>query len=132
MAALAAEVVGSFLYGGAGPVQVCGDLEVCGFNHWQIKTLREYDCRDIVLVQPTTRSKKKPTAAMKTWYKGCIGVQPHAKRTAARRLDKKTVTTTTATKIIFELFQLETRKKQPFSGGARSVYQNFHQVALDN
>jgi transposase len=34
-------------------------LEVCGFNHWLIKMLREYDCRDIVLVQPTTRSKKK-------------------------------------------------------------------------
>ena len=34
-------------------------LEVCGFNHWLIAMLREYDCRDIVLVQPDTRSKKK-------------------------------------------------------------------------
>ncbi len=33
-------------------------LEVCGFNHWLIKMLREYDCHDIVLVQPDTRSKK--------------------------------------------------------------------------
>ena len=34
-------------------------LEVCGFNHWLIKMLHEYNCRDIVLVQPDTRSKKK-------------------------------------------------------------------------
>ena len=33
-------------------------MEVCGFNHWLIEMLREYDCRNIVLVQPERRSKK--------------------------------------------------------------------------
>ena len=49
-------------------------LEVCGFNHWLIKMLREYDCRDIVLVQPTTRSKKKPTGATPTHSAICFGL----------------------------------------------------------
>jgi hypothetical protein len=54
------------------------------------------------------------------------------KRTAARRLDKKTVTTTLAMKIISRLFQTRNREKRQFSGPARSVQQKIHQAALDN
>lgn len=34
-------------------------VEVCGFNDWLLKLLSEYGCKEIVLVQPETRSKKK-------------------------------------------------------------------------
>ena len=34
-------------------------LEVCGFNEWLIDMLQQYDCREIVLIQPDTSSKKK-------------------------------------------------------------------------
>jgi len=34
-------------------------LEVCGFNDWLLKMLRQYGCREIVLVQPETRDKQK-------------------------------------------------------------------------
>jgi transposase len=34
-------------------------VEVCGFNDWLLKLLPEYGCREIVLVQPEKRSKKK-------------------------------------------------------------------------
>ena len=34
-------------------------LEVCGFNDWLIKLLKEYGCQDIVLVHPTKRATKK-------------------------------------------------------------------------
>lgn len=34
-------------------------VEVCGFNDWLLKLLGEYDCKEIVLIQSETRSKKK-------------------------------------------------------------------------
>ena len=34
-------------------------LEVCGFNDWLLKLLKEYGCRETILVQPEKRSKKK-------------------------------------------------------------------------
>ena len=35
-------------------------LEVCGFNDWLVKMLRdEFGCADVVLVQPASRSRKK-------------------------------------------------------------------------
>jgi transposase len=34
-------------------------VEVCGFNDWLLKLLREYGCRETVLVQPEKQSKKK-------------------------------------------------------------------------
>jgi len=34
-------------------------LEVCGFNHWLIKKLEEYGCKEIVLMQPEKTSNKK-------------------------------------------------------------------------
>lgn len=34
-------------------------LEVCGFNDWVLKMLKEYGCSEIVLVQPEKRSKRK-------------------------------------------------------------------------
>jgi len=34
-------------------------LEVCGMNPWLLDMLREYGCREIVVVQPTGRSKHK-------------------------------------------------------------------------
>jgi len=34
-------------------------LEVCGFNDWLLKLLKEYGCRQTILVQPEKRSKRK-------------------------------------------------------------------------
>jgi transposase len=34
-------------------------LEVCGMNPWLLKLLEEYGCREIVVIQPTERSKQK-------------------------------------------------------------------------
>jgi len=34
-------------------------LEVCGMNPWLLDMLREYGCREIVVIQPTKRSKQK-------------------------------------------------------------------------
>jgi transposase len=34
-------------------------VEVCGFNDWLLKLLREYGCRETVLAQPETRAVKK-------------------------------------------------------------------------
>ena len=34
-------------------------LEVCGFNDWLLKLLKEYGCRETILIQPEKRSKKK-------------------------------------------------------------------------
>lgn len=34
-------------------------VEVCGFNDWLMKMLGEYGCREIVLIQPEKRSRKK-------------------------------------------------------------------------
>jgi transposase len=34
-------------------------LEVCGMNPWLLKMLEEYGCREIVVIQPTERSKQK-------------------------------------------------------------------------
>jgi len=42
--------------GGEGFVVI---LEVCGFNHWLVQLLDEHDCRELIVVQPEKRSKKK-------------------------------------------------------------------------
>lgn len=34
-------------------------VEVCGFNDWLIGMLREFECREIVLIHPEKRSKRK-------------------------------------------------------------------------
>jgi transposase len=34
-------------------------LEVCGMNPWLLDMLREYGCREIVVIQPTERAKQK-------------------------------------------------------------------------
>ena len=34
-------------------------LELCGFNHWLLKMLDEYGCRQTVLIRATKRSSKK-------------------------------------------------------------------------
>jgi transposase len=34
-------------------------VEVCGFNQWLLEMLQEYGCKEIFLVQPEKRSKKK-------------------------------------------------------------------------
>lgn len=34
-------------------------LEVCGFNDWLLTMLKEYECHEIVLIQPKEKSKKK-------------------------------------------------------------------------
>jgi transposase len=34
-------------------------LEVCGFNDWLLRLLKEYGCRQVVLIQPEKQSKKK-------------------------------------------------------------------------
>jgi transposase len=34
-------------------------LEVCGFNDWLLKMLREYGCRETLLIQPTAQQNLK-------------------------------------------------------------------------
>lgn len=34
-------------------------LEVCGFNEWLIRMLRDYRCEKVILIQPEHRSKRK-------------------------------------------------------------------------
>ena len=34
-------------------------LEVCGFNHWLLKKLEDYGCKEIILMQPDKTSNKK-------------------------------------------------------------------------
>ena len=34
-------------------------LEVCGFNDWLIRLLREYRCHQVILIQPEERKKHK-------------------------------------------------------------------------
>ena len=34
-------------------------LEVCGFNDWLIKMLRDYRCHKVILIQPDERKKQK-------------------------------------------------------------------------
>ena len=34
-------------------------VEVCGFNDWLMKMLGDYGCREIVLIQPQQRSRRK-------------------------------------------------------------------------
>jgi len=34
-------------------------LEICGFSDWLLELLREYGCREIVLVQPESRDIQK-------------------------------------------------------------------------
>jgi transposase len=34
-------------------------VEVCGFNDWLLKLLPEYGCREVILVQPSGRSRRK-------------------------------------------------------------------------
>ncbi len=34
-------------------------VEVCGFNRWLVELLREYGCREVILIQPEKRSKRK-------------------------------------------------------------------------
>lgn len=34
-------------------------LEVCGFNDWLIQRLREHGCRDVILIHPDHRSRRK-------------------------------------------------------------------------
>jgi hypothetical protein len=35
-------------------------LEVCGFNDWLIRMLRDYRCHKVILIQPEDRKKRKP------------------------------------------------------------------------
>jgi transposase len=34
-------------------------VEICGFNDWLLAMLKEYECRETVLIQPEKRSRKK-------------------------------------------------------------------------
>ena len=43
----------------AGKAGFVAVVEVCGFNNWLVKLLDEYGCREVVLIQPEGRSKKK-------------------------------------------------------------------------
>lgn len=43
----------------AGKAGFVAILEVCGFNDWLVKLLDEYGCREVLLIQPEKRSKKK-------------------------------------------------------------------------
>jgi transposase len=43
----------------SGPEGFVVILEVCGFNDWLLELLREYGARDIVLIQPSKRQRRK-------------------------------------------------------------------------
>jgi len=47
------------LCGQAGADGFMAILEVCGFNDWLIKMLGEFGCREVVLIHPDKRSKRK-------------------------------------------------------------------------
>ena len=34
-------------------------VEVCGFNDWLLEFLRELECREVIVVQPEKRSRRK-------------------------------------------------------------------------
>src|SRR5215813_5316619 len=36
-----------------------GVLEVCGFNDWLIRMLRDYRCHKVILIQPADRKQRK-------------------------------------------------------------------------
>ena len=46
-------------------------VEVCGFNDWLLKMFDEYECREIVLIQPAKRSKRKTDAMRANWANCC-------------------------------------------------------------
>ena len=68
-------------FGGTGQAEggFMAILEVRGMNPWLIDMLREHGCREIVVTQPTTRSKKKPTAATPAFEQLAVD-QPSAAR----------------------------------------------------
>ena len=37
-------------------------VEVCGFNDWLLKLLPEYGCKEVVLVQPEDRDRRRFTS----------------------------------------------------------------------
>ncbi len=43
----------------AGEAGFVAIVEVCGFNDWLLRLLREYNCREVLVIQPEKRSKKK-------------------------------------------------------------------------
>ncbi len=42
-----------------GDTQFVAVLEVCGFNDWLIRMLRDYRCAKVILIQPDDRKKRK-------------------------------------------------------------------------
>ena len=38
-------------------------LEVCGFNDWLIRMLRDYRCHRVILIQPEDRKQRKTLGA---------------------------------------------------------------------
>lgn len=42
-----------------GDEQFVAVLEVCGFNDWLIRMLRDYRCAKVILIQPDDRKKRK-------------------------------------------------------------------------
>ena len=55
-------------------------VEVCGFNDWLTELLPEFGCREVVLIHPDKRSKRKTDR------------QPERKRTSAIEPTNKTTT----------------------------------------
>src|SRR4030042_491879 len=51
-------------------------LEVCGFNDWLLKLLKQYGCRETMLVQPEKRSKKKTDRGEPKKPGGILWVNP--------------------------------------------------------
>ena len=43
----------------AGEAGFVAIVEVCGFNDWLVRLLNEYGCREVLVIQPEKRSKKK-------------------------------------------------------------------------
>ena len=49
-------------------------VEICGFNHWLIKKLEDYGCKEIVVMQPEKTSNKKTDRRYP--LTGCSSAEP--------------------------------------------------------
>ncbi|HYT89576.1 MAG TPA: hypothetical protein VEL76_12790 [Gemmataceae bacterium] len=58
-------------------------LEVCGFNDWLIRMLRDYRCHQVILIQPDDRKKRKTDRRDAAALSELLWVNPSACCTAS-------------------------------------------------
>ena len=59
-------------------------LEVCGFNDWLIRMLKDYRCHKVILIQPDDRKNARPTDATPRRSASCCGSTGTGSWTASR------------------------------------------------